>query len=169
MCRCGSIPPHIPWRPWRFNKTTLQFPVERKKRARSPRGRPGRKQLFCFEGRLQLKNPKVLQASKRALRSRWWRLRRDTRRWSTEFTTQLAYITMVQQTTSFRIGYRRLEFLPEESERPGQPVAPAFGATYNCIINAGAGNKASSIWRECWKFSALHRNNDAAGRTLVRA
>jgi hypothetical protein len=120
----------------------------------------GPKLLFCFEGRLLLKDPKMLQARKRALRSRWWRLRRDTRRWSTEFTTQLAYITMVQQTTSFRIGYRRLEFLPEESERPGQPVAPAFGATYNCIINTGAGNKASSNWRDCWKFSALHRNND---------
>jgi hypothetical protein len=58
-------------------------------------------------------------------------------------------MTMVQQTTSFRIGYWRLKFLPEESERPGQPVAPAFGATYKCIINTEAGNKASSIWRDC--------------------
>jgi hypothetical protein len=28
-----------------------------------------------------------------------------TRRWSTEITTQLAYMTMVQQTTSFLTGF----------------------------------------------------------------
>ena len=44
---------------------------------------------------------------------------KDTRRWSTDFTTQLAYMTMVQQTTSFLTGFRRLRFLPEDPPAAG--------------------------------------------------
>jgi hypothetical protein len=48
--------------------------------------------------------------------------RRGTRRWSTDFTTQLAYVTWIQRTTSFATGFWRQPPLPEGRQRPGLPI-----------------------------------------------
>ena len=55
---------------------------------------------LCFENRpwpeMRPARMAGLSSRRRALRSRWWCLQMDTRRWSTDGTTQLAYVTWIQ-------------------------------------------------------------------------
>ena len=98
---------------------------------------------LCFENR-----PRPTGAYRRALRSRWWCLLLDTRRWSTDFTTQLAYVTWIQRTTSFATGFWRRWPLPEGPRRPGRPSCCVRHDLTNVIIITAALKLASSICRE---------------------
>jgi hypothetical protein len=72
----------------------------------------------------------------------------DTRRWSTDFTTQLAYVTWIQRTTSFATGFWRRWSLPEGPRRPGLPSCCVRHDLTNVIIITAARKLASSIRRE---------------------
>jgi hypothetical protein len=128
---------------------------------------PGLPSILAFRIAVSAQGRPIAR-SKQVVASRW-----DTRRWSTGNTTILAYMTIVQQTTSFLTGCRRLASpCQRAAERPELPIVLRIARPDGCIIGTSIRKSASgmcAISRNCARDRNQPQRLDERPRGKVRA